>query len=463
MSTRECARTPRGAVADSPPMGSSPRPPKGPQVGGCAPRRLFGNTPPRSATPTVAARPSARTTVGKAQQPSASHEVKKAASMQSSVVGATMGTGGSSCSSATARPCPSSPCGGNNGSGARVSCNQSGVIVPESSTPDPCTENCCWRWLTAVLMRELKEVKTSIADVSRAFVEQERAFVGLEYVEENESYSELKAELQRRRAEYETYRQERPRLQRETEELWSGVKAQQQAVLQEEETVAQMRAELESVHSRRELLQGRIDAAEADILKTAAAKRPLKVQLQELEATISRQKEVLDMVLLDHNAYKTQVDFLRCSVGLGDAGSPYSKPDSRKTPGPTEKRQMIGSPAAASSSASPISATIEASPANVETIEGETAPFAASVGVEATDDTSCAMTAPSQSPPSVGSNKIEENRGTEHQESVVVDSTFSSPYRQGRPRVVFKVTDEDGESEEEEMQPDPIRLTKTIA
>lgn len=174
-----------------------------------------------------------------------------------------------------------------------------------------CRENCCWRWLTAMLLQELQLLRRTVADAREAFVEQERTFASLNAVPDEKDYAALIEQHKQTQKEHQDLSSEYPELQTKIVATHEAVDGQREDIRLAEVEVARLKELLKSEEDKQQTLQTRLKAAEKEVDRTRQTTAELQAEFEETEKKKHRQEVLMEMVVSDHAILEAQRECLQ--------------------------------------------------------------------------------------------------------------------------------------------------------
>jgi len=204
-----------------------------------------------------------------------------------------------------------------------------------------CKENCCWRWLTAMLLKELQVLRRTVHEAREAFVEQERTFASLDAIPNEKDYEALIEQHRKTQQEHQDLSSEFPELKGKIIATREALNEQNEEIRLAEAEVAKLKEVLKGEEDKQHALQARLRASEREVERTRQATAELQAEFEETEKKKHRQEVLMDMVVNDKAILETQREMLQ----VGSRGA-------RKKGGGVAGK-TAAAPSAASSEASP--------------------------------------------------------------------------------------------------------------
>lgn len=174
-----------------------------------------------------------------------------------------------------------------------------------------CKENCCWRWLTAMLLKELQVLRRTVGDAREAFIEQERTFASLDAMPDEKDYAALKEQHRLVQQDYQGLSSELPDLKNKIETTTEALNSQHEDISRAEAEVARLTEVLKAEEAKQHALQMRLRSAEKEVERTRQATTDLAVEFEEMEKKKQRQEVLIEMVATDKQNLEMQRDMLQ--------------------------------------------------------------------------------------------------------------------------------------------------------
>lgn len=196
-----------------------------------------------------------------------------------------------------------------------------GALNRQPPPPPPggagCKENCCWRWLAAMLLQELQLLRRAVSDAREAFVEQERAFASLNAMPNEKDYAALIERHAQMHKEHESLSSEYPRLKAKIAATHEALDGQNEEIRLAEAEVARLKEVLTQEEDKQHALQARLKACELETTRFKHATAELQAEKEEMDKKKHHQELLMEMAVSDHGILETQRGMLQ----VGKLGS----------------------------------------------------------------------------------------------------------------------------------------------